>query len=468
MKKTPNEETPLRTECDSLGSVALGSELEYGINTHRSLANFDYSGETLSAFPAFLGWLLKVKRCAAQANRDHGKIPRDVADAIVAACDELLVSEQAAFCVDIIEGSCGTSLNMNVNEVLANRALRLMDRAAGEYDHVSPLDHVNYGQSTSDVVITAIRLTLHQELGCLSDIFGQCAQSFSRQAETYQATLRIARTCLQDALPMRVGQGLEGYARLCQRNAESLASAADAMLTVPMGGTAVGSGLGTYDGYKQSVLGYLTQSAGRSVHADPNLFDGIQNLDTLSSASSVIKNAAIAIAKVAGDFVLLSSGPVGGLREFHLPAAQAGSSMMPGKVNPVHAIGLVQASYLVTGLDQCVALSAAGGQLDCNNYLPLIAYSLFKSCRVFKSALHNFESHCVAGLIVDCKCCEEALWRSTALAPALKEVLGYQQVANLVTASQKEGCSLADLVVKENILSEAEVTTILYRSSVSP
>lgn len=458
-----------RIEVDALGECKLPIDALYGIHSLRGQANFPYSGETLAHYPTFVKWLARTKMVIARVNAQHGKLSDAQRDAIVAACVELADGQhRAALIVDPLEGSCGTSINMNINEVLTNRALQLMGHRAGEYARLHPLDHVNYAQSTSDVLLTAAKLALLDELKLLSGAVGQLATSLRDKARQFDGILRIGRTCLQDALPMRLGQAVGGYAALAQRMSGALDAHIPALSTIALGATAVGTGLGTYPGYRQSVTAALAELVGQPLTPATDLFDAVQNMDEFAALSATVKTAMLALAKVANDLVLLSSGPSGGIGEVRLAPQQAGSSMMPGKVNPVHAMGLTQIAYFVAGTDQSVMLAAANGQLETNNYMPLIAVCLFKALGAARRSVAMFDEHCVRPMIADPEASERNLLGSTAIAPALKEEIGYEQTAALVAKAVESGRPLIEIVEAESVMSRERMLGLLHQSSRHP
>jgi aspartate ammonia-lyase len=458
-----------RIEADGLGEQSLPADALFGIHSLRGKANFPYTGETLANYPRFVTWLARTKMVIAQVNARNGKLTGEQSAALVAACLELADLKHAhALIVDPLEGSCGTSINMNINEVLTNRALQLMGHRPGQYEFLHPLDHVNYAQSTSDVLLTAVKLTLLEEVKQLAATIGQLALSLRAKQSEYAGVLRIGRTCLQDALPMRLGQAFGGYASLAERMVETLNGHIPTMCTLALGATAVGTGLGTYRGYRQAVIAALSELAGHPLTESRDLFDAVQNMDEFTALSSTVKSAALSLAKVANDFVLLSSGPRGGLGELQLAPQQAGSSMMPGKVNPVHAMGLTQVAYFVAGADQSVMLAAANGQLETNNYMPLIAVSLFKAMETARRAISMFDVHCVQPMIANRERSERNLLESTAIAPALKETIGYERTAALVEKARASGRPLIDVAVADGVISRECLIGLLRESSEHP
>jgi aspartate ammonia-lyase len=458
-----------RIEADGLGEQSLPADALFGIHSLRGKANFPYTGETLANYPRFVAWLARTKMAIALVNTRNGKLTSEQGEAVAKACVELADGQHAhALIVDPLEGSCGTSINMNINEVLTNRALQLMGHRPGDYEYLHPLDHVNYAQSTSDVLLTAVKLTLLDEVKRLAATIGQLAISLQAKQRQYDRVLRIGRTCLQDALPMRLGQALGGYASLSQRMAKALTAHVPALCTVALGATAVGTGLGTYPGYRQAVIAALSELVGRPLTESGDLFDAVQNMDEFAALSSTVKTAALSLAKVANDLVLLSSGPRGGLGELQLAPQQAGSSMMPGKVNPVHAMGLTQIAYFVAGTDQSVALAAANGQLETNNYMPLIAVSLFKAIETMRRAISMFDVHCVQSMIASQETSERNLLESTAIAPALKEAIGYERTAALVETASASGRPLIEVAVANGVMSRGRLIELLRESSGHP
>jgi aspartate ammonia-lyase len=458
-----------RIEADALGECALPADALYGIHSLRGKVNFPYSGETLATYPEFVASLAHTKRVIAQVNGRNGKLSGGQSAAIVAACLELADQQHAhALIVDPLEGSCGTSINMNINEVLANRGLQLMGYRPGQYEYLHPLDHVNYAQSTSDVILTAVKLTLLTGIERLAATIDALAASLRTKQKQFDGILRIGRTCLQDALPMRLDQAFSGYASLAERMSAALRAHVPAMREIPLGATAVGTGLGTYRGYRQAVTDALRELTGHPLTQSRDLFDAIQNMDLFAALSSTVKTAALSLAKVANDLVLLSSGPAGGIGELQLAPRQAGSSMMPGKVNPVHAMGLTQIAYFVAGADQSVMLAAAGGQLETNNYMPLIAVSLFKSIATLQHAILVFDEHCVQPMSANREVSERNLLESTAIAPALKAEIGYSRTASLVGDAHASGRPLIDVIVSGGVMRHERVLDLLRESSGHP
>jgi aspartate ammonia-lyase len=458
-----------RIETDALGECRLPAHALYGIHSLRGKQNFSYSGQTLAHYPRFVAWLARIKMAVAHVNASHGKLTEPQRQALLTACVELAAGQHAdALIVDPLEGSCGTSINMNINEVLTNRALQLMGHVPGQYEFLHPLDDVNHAQSTSDVLLTAVKLALLDDVNALAAAIDSLATSLRAKQHEFDDVLRIGRTCLQDALPMRLGQAFGGYASLAERMAAALRAHHPALSAISLGATAVGTGLGTYAGYREAVTAAVSELAGRPLTQSADLFDAVQNMDEFAALSATVKQALLALAKVANDLVLLSSGPRGGIGELQLAPRQAGSSMMPGKVNPVHAMGLTQIAYFVAGTDQSVMLAAAAGQLETNNYMPLIAVSLFNAISSATRAISAFDEHCIQPLAANRAANERNLLESTAIAPALKAQVGYERAAALVKSAVQTQRSLLDVVVESGEMSRERVLELLRQSAAHP
>src|SRR5262245_5743098 len=339
-----------RIDTDSLGSRQLPAGALYGVATLRGQEYFDISFHKLSDAPELRTALSRSKPAAAAANRDIGVLPPEIADAIIAAAVEVengLHADQ--FIVDLLEGSGGTSINMNVNEVIANRALQLLGDQPGNYDRIHPNDHVNTGQSTNDVLPAAVKLAAYDKSQTLMDALSQLAAALEDRAKAFDHVLRIGRTCMQAAQPMRLGQAFGGYAAAIRRLAAKLTSARNEMLILPLGGTAIGTGLGSAPGYRRAAYRHLREIVGADVRPGENMFDAMQNADGFARVSSEIRICAEVIGKIGSDLIILSSGPNSGVGELRLPSVQPGSSIMPGKINPVLPMMMQQVAFAVVG-----------------------------------------------------------------------------------------------------------------------
>lgn len=455
-----------RIDSDSLGSRRLPAGALYGVATLRAHENFDISFRKLGDAPELLTALARIKRAAAAANRDIGVLPPDIADAVIAASMEVengLHADQ--FIVDLLEGSGGTSINMNVNEVIANRALQLLGDRPGGHERIHPNDHVNTGQSTNDVVPAAIKLAIYEKSHNLIDALSGLAAALEDHARSFDDVLRIGRTCMQAAQPMRLGQAFGGYAAAIRRSLAKLTVACDEMLILPLGGTAIGTGLGSAPGYRSAVYRHLREIVGADVRPGANMFDAMQNADGFARVSSEIRICAEVIGKIASDLIILSSGPGSGVGELRLPSVQPGSSIMPGKINPVLPMMMQQVAFAVIGNDAAVSLASLQGQLEINHFEPVIASRLFDSIEILTRSTRIFADRCIIGIEADRDHSLKNLMRSSALATAFVPKLGYARVSKLVHASVSDRRPFIDLVIEQGLLTREEVLDALREST---
>jgi aspartate ammonia-lyase len=455
-----------RIEHDFLGEVVLPPGALYGVHTARALENFPISGRTFGSEPALVRAFAVIKQACAIANEALGVLSRDRAEAIAAAADEVQRGlHHHQFVVDLLEGAGGTSLNMNANEVLANRGLMLLRRCAGEYAVLHPNDHVNLSQSTNDVLPSAIHIACHEMLGGLVTAMSRLADAFGSKREEFAGHLRLGRTCLQDAQPMTLGQTFGAWEELARRLAGALRERQREALVLPLGGTAIGTGFGAAPGYRQEAIGALRDCTQIDWVPATDLFDAMSNADFFGRLSGELRTTAGSLAKIAQDLILLSSGPEGGIAELVLPPVQAGSSIMPGKVNPVIPMAVCQVAFRVTGHDAAVAAASQQGQLEINPYEPVIAAGLLASLRELDAIVRLFGVRCVAGIAARPERMAATLERSAAVATALIPALGYDAVAALVRAAQAQDRPLASLVVEQGLLDKGEIRDLLRRSA---
>lgn len=455
-----------RIETDSLGSLNLPSDALYGIATLRGQQNFDISPVKLGHAPELLVALAQIKRAAAQANRDMLVISNEVADAICKAAMEVERGQHAEhFVVDLMEGSGGTSINMNMNEVLANRALQLMGEAPGTYDRVHPNDHVNTGQSTNDVVPAAIKLAIFAKSRHLLESLYGLGQAFAERAEAFSDVLRVGRTCLQAGQPMLLGQAFGGYAAAVRRQVEKLAEVRQQLLVLPLGGTAIGTGLGAVPGYRSRVYRHLQAIVGESVRPSDNFFDAMQNADIFSRISAEIRICAEVLGKIASDLAILASDPDSGIGELILPSVQAGSSIMPGKVNPVLPMMMQQVSIAVIGNDAAVSLACLQGQLEINHFEPIMASRIFDSLDLMARASRIFSERCVAGIEPDRERSIRNLLRSPAIATIFAKKIGYAEASKLVKDANRQKRSFVELAIEKGLLTKAEILNTMHEST---
>lgn len=449
-----------RTETDLLGSLSLPADALYGIHTRRAMDNFPVSGRAVN--PRLISAIVLVKQAAAMANRKLGLLPAEVADAILYACTQVLSGDyKSAFPVDALQGGAGTSTNMNVNEVLANLAILRLGGKPGEYDRVHPLDHVNLGQSTNDVYPTALRIAAIRLLRPLANAFASLQEALQEKEEAFAGVLRLGRTQLMDALPMTAGQGFGAYAKAIARDRWRLYKVEERLREVNIGGTAIGTGLNAPLKYTFAVTELLQELSGLGLARSEFPMDPTQNMDVFVEVSGLLKAAAVNLLKISGDLRLLASGPAGGLGELKLPAVQAGSSIMPGKVNPVIAEMTGQTAMRVMANDTAITLAAMSGQLELNAFSPLIAESLLESLEVLTHAVALFEEKCIRGLEADAVKSAERVEMSSALATALVDYIGYEAAARLAKQAQSEGISVREALLREGLMTAQEAERIL-------
>ncbi|GAB3630589.1 aspartate ammonia-lyase [Pandoraea terrae] len=464
MNKLTHAET--RTERDYVGEVAIPGDKLYGVNTVRGVDNLTVSPLSIAHYPEFRVAFAQCKWAAALANRDNDVVNARQCDAIVRACREVIEGQfDDSLVVDLLEGSGGTSTNMNFNEVIANRAQQHLGHAPGSYDVIHPNDHVNRSQSTNDVYPAALKIATHAMLGPLITEVEKLAAQFDSKAMEFADVLHLGRTCLQDAQPMRLGQLFGGYASLTQRLAEELAAARDKLRTLPLGGTAIGTGFGAPAGYRRAVYRHLSSIAGVEYMPPSNSFDAMQNMDVFSRVSGELRTCAASIAKIASDLTVLSSGPVGGLGELRLPEAQAGSSIMPGKVNPVLPMAIIQLSFAVIGNDVAVAQAVQYGELEINHFEPVVASRVFDSITLLTNGIRRFSQKCVAGISADVARNEQHLMDSMAVATALVPELGYARVSKLARQSVAEGRPLLTILDDSGLLPRDETLSAIDKAS---
>jgi aspartate ammonia-lyase len=460
---------PNRKESDSLGEVTLAGDCLYGINTARGRENFAISNRTLRDEPAFIRALACVKKAAALANCSLGALPQDITNAVVKACDEIAEGRHHEhFVIDMLEGSGGTSINMNANEVIANRALQIIGAPLGDYRRVHPNEHVNMGQSTNDVVPTALKLAVFEKAQVFLRALESLKASLAAKSIEFSEVLRLGRTCLQSAQPMTLGQAFGGYASAIARARDMAAAAANSLMVVPLGGTAIGTGLGAAPGYREAVLRRLAEVTGWAISGPGDLFDGMQNADAFARISSELRTAADILGKIASDLVILSSGPTGGIGEIVLPAVQAGSSIMPGKINPVLPMMMQQVAFAVTGNDLAISMAVLQGQLEINHFEPVTASRLFDSLDLLTNGTRLFTERCIDGLAADRETSLRNLMESSALATVFVPKLGYEATTALVKESLKVRRPFSALAIESGLLTEGDVVASLYRSAGAP
>lgn len=449
-----------RIEKDFLGEKEVPAEAYYGIQTLRAVENFPITGVPVHA--ALVRALAQVKKAAARANMDVHLLNRKVGQAIVTAADEVIAGKFAdQFIVDSIQGGAGTSINMNMNEVLANRALELLGKAKGEYFHCNPNNHVNMSQSTNDAIPTALRIAAHWLADELVASMDETIAVFRRKAEQFDDVIKMGRTHLQDAVPIRMGQEFGAYASVLKRDRERIGRASAELLTVNMGATAVGTGLNAKPEYIRLVSEHLTEQLGFPVKPADDLVDATQNTDAYTELSAALKVCAVNLSKICNDIRLMASGPRVGLNELILPPRQPGSSIMPGKVNPVMAEVLNQVAFQVMGNDHTICAACEAGQFELNVMGPVIAFNLLQSLQVLKRGLDAFRTFALEGMEANRERCRAYVEQSFGVITALNPHLGYEVAAQLVKEAMKSGRTVKEIVLERHLLTPEEIDVIL-------
>lgn len=454
--------TRFRTEHDLLGSLDVPAASYYGIHTLRAVENFRVTGSTIAQHDELVGALAAVKQAAAVANTELGLLAPEVGTAIVAACGEIrggaLLEE---FVVDPIQGGAGTSTNMNVNEVVANRALELLGREKGDYAHLSPLEHVNLGQSTNDVYPTALRIALVSAGSGLHASLRHLRGAFEAKARELDTVVKVGRTQLQDAVPMTLGQELSSYAVMLGEDELRLEEAMRLLHEVNLGGTAIGTGLNAAPGFGERARAVLAELTGLPLVRAAHLVEATQDCGALVTFSGVLKRIAVKLSKTCNDLRLLSSGPRSGFGDLVLPARQAGSSIMPGKVNPVIPEMVNQVAFEVIGNDLTVTMAAEAGQLQLNAFEPVIAHVLLSGTRHLSRAARTLADLCVAGISADAALLRAQVERSIGTATLLSPALGYAAATGLANEALLSGRTVAELVLERDLMPADQLARLL-------
>jgi len=451
-----------RTEHDLLGEREVPYEFYYGVQTLRGLENFNISGVTLSFYPVLIEALGMVKMAAAKANYDLGLLSKPVADAIISACGELIHGKlHTHFVVDMIQGGAGTSTNMNANEVIANRALELLGYEKGDYKYCHPNNHVNLSQSTNDAYPTSVKIAIINSNKKLVEVLKSLIDSFHNKSVEFKKIIKMGRTQLQDAVPMTLGQEFEAYAVTLGEEIQRLEQNAQLFLEVNMGATAIGTGINADPDYADKCIAHLKEITGFNVVLAANLVEATQDTGAFVMYSSAVKRLAVKLSKICNDLRLLSSGPRTGFQEINLPPMQPGSSIMPGKVNPVIPEVVNQIAFKVIGNDLTVTLAAEAGQLELNVMEPVIVQSIFESIEMLKNGMTTLKYKCIDGITANEKRCRELVENSIGLVTALNPVLGYEVSTKLAKEALEKNRGVYELVLEKNLLSKEELDKIL-------
>ena len=453
---------PVRVEHDLLGERAVPADAYYGIHTLRALENFPITGTAISIYPDLVAALACVKQAAAIANSELGLLEEKRAVAIRLACEEIREGRlHQEFVVDVIQGGAGTSTNMNANEVICNRALELLGHAKGEYGQLHPLDHVNMSQSTNDVYPTSVKLALQFGIRRLAAEMDALRKAFESKALEFASVLKVGRTQLQDAVPMTLGQEFSTYAVMLEEDRERLAEAAALIREINLGATAIGTGINVHPDYARLVTRRLSEISGVELVVSPNLIEATQDAGAFVQLSGVLKRIAVKLSKTCNDLRLLSSGPRAGLGEITLPAVQAGSSIMPGKVNPVIPEVVNQIAFEVIGNDVTVTMAAEAGQLQLNAFEPIIAHSLFEAIQHLAAGCRTLADRCVKGIKANAGRARQLLDESTALVTALNPHIGYARSSEIAQEALRTGVKVYDLVLQKGLMTREQLDQVL-------
>ncbi|MDI9897451.1 aspartate ammonia-lyase [Rhodococcus sp. IEGM 1381] len=451
-----------RSEHDLLGDRDVPSDVYWGVHTLRALENFPITGVPISKYPALVRALALTKSAAAFSNRELGLLDAVKADAIIAACREIAdgaLHEQ--FVVDVIQGGAGTSTNMNANEVIANRALELMGRTRSTYTCVHPLEHVNLGQSTNDVYPTAVKLAVRSTLSDLEAALAQLAAACAAKALEFADVIKMGRTQLQDAVPMTLGQEFGTYAVMIGEDIHRLDEAARLIDEINLGGTAIGTGLNSHPRYAEMVRAELSRLTGLELVTATDLLEATQDVGAFVQISGTLKRTAVKVSKICNDLRLLSSGPRAGFGEINLPAVQAGSSIMPGKVNPVIPEVVTQVAYEVIGNDLAITMAAEAGQLQLNAFEPLIAHKLLDSIMHLANAARTLAERCIPGITANVDRMRSTVERSAGVVTALNPRIGYDAATELAARALASDRTVADLAIESGLLTAEDVALLL-------
>ncbi len=452
--------TEFRVEKDSLGELRVPVEAYYGVQTARAVDNYPISG--IRPHPVFVHAYAHIKRAAAVVHQDLGLLEPERAKAVVSAADELLSDKLLPqVVVDVYQAGAGTSTNMNMNEVIANRAIELMGGKRGDYSKLSPNDHVNMAQSTNDTYPAAMRIGLCMKTPDLLRELDRMAASFESKAKEFDSIIKSARTHLQDAVPLRLGQEFGGYASILRRCSKRIAAAEAELRQLNLGATAAGTGMNAHPKYRFKVAKEISAQTGIEFRPAENLFEVTQSLGDFLHFSSTLRLLALELAKIVSDLRLLASGPRTGFAEITLPAVQPGSSIMPGKVNPSMAEMMNQVCFQVAGFDSTVAFCAQAGQLDLNVMMPVVNYNLQQALHVLETSIRVFTDRCVSGITADALRCEYFFHTSVGMATIMNTHIGYMKAAELAKESVKRNVSIVDLIREHKLLTEDQLKEIL-------
>ena len=453
----------MRIEVDLLGEREVPNSMYWGIHTLRAVENFNISKNTISDVPEFVRGMVMVKKATAMANGELGAIPKKISRAIIQACDEILVNGRCMdqFPSDVYQGGAGTSVNMNTNEVVANLALELLGHKKGEYHVINPMDHVNASQSTNDAYPTGFRIAVYNSVMKLIAKILYLQQSFENKANEFANILKMGRTQLQDAVPMTVGQEFKAFSVLLDEEVKNLKRTAELLLEVNLGATAIGTGLNTPQGYAELAVKYLSEVTQLPCVLSENLIEATSDCGAYVMVHGALKRTAVKLSKVCNDLRLLSSGPRAGLNEINLPELQAGSSIMPAKVNPVVPEVVNQVCFKVIGNDTAITFAAEAGQLQLNVMEPVIGQSMFESIEILANACVNLRDKCIDGITVNKEVCESYVFNSIGIVTYLNPFIGHHEGDIVGKICAKTGRSVREVVLERGLLTEEQLDDIL-------
>ena len=454
------KKTDYRVEKDSIGVKDIPEEVYYGVQTLRAAENFHITG--LNMHPEIINSLAYIKKASAITNCEVGILEKKKAQAIVQACDEIIEGKfHDDFIVDPIQGGAGTSLNMNANEVIANRAIEIFGGKKGDYTIVNPNDDVNCGQSTNDVIPTAGKMTSLHLLQNLKKQLLRLYDALNEKAKEFDHVIKMGRTQMQDAVPIRLGQEFKAYSVAIMRDIHRMDKAMDEMRTLNMGGTAIGTGINADENYLRRIVPNLSEISGMEFIQAFDLIDATQNLDSFVAVSGAVKACAVTLSKMSNDLRLMSSGPRAGFGEINLPAKQNGSSIMPGKVNPVIPEVVNQVAFNIIGNDMTITMAAEAGQLELNAFEPIIFYCMFQSIDTLGYAVETLVDNCIVGITANEERCRQLVENSVGIITAICPHVGYEKTADIAKKVINSNESVRSLILKENIMDEEELSRIL-------
>ena len=458
-----------RIEHDLMGAMRVPKNAYYGVQTLRAVENFPISGRRVDS--EMIVAIAQIKKAAAMLNANDGQIPLNVGKAICQACDEIIEGNlHDQFLVDSIQGGAGTSMNMNANEVIANRAIEILGGTKGDYTVVHPNDHVNCGQSTNDVYPSCGKMALIKKIDRLLDALMRLTDTINKKAHDFDSVVKMGRTQLQAAVPIRLGQEFQAYSVAIRRDIRRIGQAAHEVRELNLGGTAVGTGVNASPAYIESIVPLVAELTDEMLIKSRNLVDGTQNLDVYSTLSGALKTCAVNLSKISNDLRLMSSGPRTGLGEINLPTRQNGSSIMPGKVNPVIPEVMNQIAFNVIGNDTTITMATEGGQLELNAFEPIIFYKLFESLHTLTEGVNTLRINCIKGITANEERCRELVEHSVGIVTTLCPIIGYTEACHIAKEAIETGANVRDLVLEKGLIPEDQLDELMdpYKMTVQP